>query len=216
MTVDLDQLSKEALELDTELSNSRSSRERTGTTKAIRAALSEIYKLRERGVRWSAIAAALAAQGIVQGKDRSALTANRLTALVRQIELQNEKRALKRTAEVTDGAPKRIATKNRHATSSPKDARTSGITHGVRHPAARSRQASKAVDFREEQSGPAPRGDRKIDRGNGDVSRKRNAHEDRSEIDSRPSKRGMKSAEQSNREVLAFMDRAKAVRQRRD
>ena len=55
-------------------------RETTGTTRAIRAALPVIYQLREEGVSWSAIASALADQGVVQGRDRIALTTHRLTA----------------------------------------------------------------------------------------------------------------------------------------
>ena len=96
MTLDLKRLRGDAISLQNEQSKTRPSRETTGTTKAIRSALPEIYKLRDQGIKWCVIATALAAQGIVQGKDRSPLTTNRLTALVRQIELQNEKRDTKR------------------------------------------------------------------------------------------------------------------------
>jgi hypothetical protein len=96
MTLDLKRLRADAANLKTARSTSGSSRETTGTTKAIRAALPEIYKLRDQDVQWADIAAALAAQGVVQGKDRTPLTTNRLTALVRQIELQTEKRQAKK------------------------------------------------------------------------------------------------------------------------
>jgi len=57
---------------------------------AIRAALPTIYKLRSDGVLWRDIAAALGKQGVVQGSGmrRIPITTSRLTALVRQIELQ--------------------------------------------------------------------------------------------------------------------------------
>jgi hypothetical protein len=112
MTLDLKRLRTDGSRLKTERSKSRSGRETTGTTKAIRAALPTIYKLREDGVQWSDIAAALAAQGIVQGKDRVALTTNRLTALVRQIEQQNEKRAAKAAKKGTGTQPKKNAMQN--------------------------------------------------------------------------------------------------------
>jgi hypothetical protein len=70
-------------------------RESTGTTKAIRTALPVIYQLRKDGVSWPAIAEALAAQGVVQGKDRIPLTTKRLTAIVSQIEEQDRKKANK-------------------------------------------------------------------------------------------------------------------------
>jgi hypothetical protein len=70
-------------------------RETTGTTKAIREALPTIRQLRKDEVSWPAIAQALAAQGVVEGKDRIPLTAKRLTALVSQIEAQERKKALK-------------------------------------------------------------------------------------------------------------------------
>lgn len=112
MTLDLKRLSTDGSRLKTERSKSRRGRETTGTTKAIRAALPTIYKLRKDGVQWSDIAAALAAQGIVQGKDRVALTTNRLTALVRQIEQQNEKRAAKAANKGVSPRPKKIAMQN--------------------------------------------------------------------------------------------------------
>ena len=84
-------------------------RERTGTTKAIRTALPVIYQLRKDHVSWPAIADALAAQGVVQGKDRIPLTTNRLTAIVSQIEEQERKKANKAGNRVRSDAPHRPA-----------------------------------------------------------------------------------------------------------
>ncbi|WP_398464769.1 hypothetical protein [Tardiphaga sp.] len=70
-------------------------RETIGTTSAVRAALPIIYELRNDGVAWSAIADALAKQGVVQGKDRVPITTHRLTALVNQIESQDRRRSEK-------------------------------------------------------------------------------------------------------------------------
>ena len=82
-------------------------RETTGTTRAIRAALPVIYQLREEGVSWSAIASALADQGVVQGRDRIALTTHRLTALVSQIEDQTRNKARKDAGRVRTDAVER-------------------------------------------------------------------------------------------------------------
>lgn len=65
----------------------------TGATRVIREALPTIRQLREDGVSWPAIAEALAAQGVVQGKDYIPLTAKRLTALISQIEAQGRRKA---------------------------------------------------------------------------------------------------------------------------
>jgi hypothetical protein len=119
VTLDLKRLRADASKLQNERSKSRSSRETTGTTRAIRAALPEIYKLREDGVQWSVIAASLAAQGIVQGQDRTPLATNRLTALVRQIELQNEKRAAKRAKKGVVTRAEKVAMQNPHLSLSP-------------------------------------------------------------------------------------------------
>ena len=82
-------------------------RESTGTTKAIRTALPVIYQLRKDGVSWPAIAEALAAQGVVQGKDRVPLTTKRLTAIVSQIEEQDRRKANKASSRVRSDTPLR-------------------------------------------------------------------------------------------------------------
>ena len=100
MTLDLERLHSDAANFQQERVESFSSRETTGTTKAIREALPEIYRLREKGMLWSVIAAALSAQGVVQGKDRRPLTAKRLTAIVRQLEQQAERRIAKTSKKI--------------------------------------------------------------------------------------------------------------------
>jgi hypothetical protein len=88
MVVDPKQLRRQAKRLQ----KARRRRNGRGTTAAIRAALPTIYKLRSDGVLWREIAEALGKQGMVQGsgKRRIPITTSRLTALVRQIEVQNQ------------------------------------------------------------------------------------------------------------------------------
>ncbi|SDO45981.1 hypothetical protein SAMN05216360_12354 [Methylobacterium phyllostachyos] len=66
-------------------------RETTGVTRAVRAALPTIRKLRAAGVSWAAIAQAMAEQGVRQKGDVP-LTATRLTAIVGQVEVQDRRR----------------------------------------------------------------------------------------------------------------------------
>jgi len=95
MRLDPKKLRQDAQRLQKARRASLVGRETTGTTKAIREALPTIRQLRKDEVSWPAIAQALAAQGVVQGKDRIPLTAKRLTALVSQIEARERKKALK-------------------------------------------------------------------------------------------------------------------------
>lgn len=217
MTLDLKRLRIDASRFQTERLKSRSSRETTGTTKAIRAALPQIYSLREDGVQWSAIAAALAAQGIVQGKARIPLTTNRLTALVRQIELQNQKRAAKKTkkGEVTE--PKENAMQNHGLSVSPALGTKTRAIVGVeaRDPRRRSQPPSQAADS-QGRSGQAGADDGRMASEKGNAPRERSARGDVPGNASGPSKRPVKSPTPSHRDVLAFMDRARAVRRRQD
>jgi len=66
---------------------------KTGATEAVSTALPEILQLRSEGVRWAAIAAALAKQGLVEGPDKRPLSTRRLTALVSQIVARDRARA---------------------------------------------------------------------------------------------------------------------------
>lgn len=208
--MDFKRLRIEASKFQTERSKSRSSRETTGTTKAIRAALPHIYSLREDGVQWSAIAAALAAQGIVQGKARIPLTTNRLTALVRQIELQNEKRAAKKR-EVTE--PKEIAMQDHGLSVSPAPGTKTRAAVGGEARHRRSQPTSQAADS-QGRSGEAAADGRRMASEKSKAPRERSARGDVPGNASSPSKRPVKSPASSHREVLAFMDRARAVRRR--
>jgi hypothetical protein len=95
MPLDPKKLRKDARRLQGARPDTTVGRESTGTTRAIRTALPDIYDLRKDGLSWPAIAGALAIQGVVQGKDRIPLTTNRLTAIVSQIEEQERKKASK-------------------------------------------------------------------------------------------------------------------------
>lgn len=95
MTLDPKKLRRDAKRRQLAQPQPKIGRKTTGATDAIRAALPMIYQLRQDGISWPAIAKALGDQGVVQGKDRTPLTTNRLTALVRQIEVQEAKKARK-------------------------------------------------------------------------------------------------------------------------
>ena len=95
MAFDPKKLRKDAQRLQGARPETTVGRESIGTTRAIREALPDIYKLRKDGLSWPAIAGALAIQGVVQGKDRIPLTTNRLTAIVSQLEEQERKKASK-------------------------------------------------------------------------------------------------------------------------
>lgn len=58
---------------------------RTGATRVIESVMPDIKSLRDQGVSWDVIAAALSEQGLCQGADRTPLTGRRLTALVNGI-----------------------------------------------------------------------------------------------------------------------------------
>src|SRR5579859_486079 len=148
MTLDIKRLSRDASRFQAERSMSPSSRETTGTTKAIRDVLPQIYSLREAGVQWSAIASALAAQGIVQGKARIPLTTNRLTALVRQIELQNQRRAAKQIKESSVSGRNEAALGNHGVAGAPgRETKTRMLVeNGVRQPRRRNEPISEATD----------------------------------------------------------------------
>jgi hypothetical protein len=65
----------------------------TGATAIIEPALPLIRDLRKQNHSWSAIAGALARQGVVQGSDRQPITARRLTALIAAIEKRGRRQA---------------------------------------------------------------------------------------------------------------------------
>lgn len=103
MTLDPKQLRADAKRLH-KARSSTSGRSVTGATSAIRAALPAIRELRDSGVAWSAIAEALAQQGVVQGKDRLPITERRLTALVSHIEALDQRRLKSKAQPRSDTA----------------------------------------------------------------------------------------------------------------
>lgn len=94
MTLDLTAL-RRAVKRHRSAHEDRPDRRRTtGATALIRAALPEIRRLRDvEGQPWAVIAAALGEQGVREGRDGRAISADRLIALVRHIELRNERAA---------------------------------------------------------------------------------------------------------------------------
>jgi hypothetical protein len=99
MPLDIKKFRRDAKQLHAKGQSREDRRETTGATKAIRTALPDIYAMRKEGMQWSVIAAALALQGVVEGKDRIPLTTNGLTARVSQIEQQERKLAAKAPAK---------------------------------------------------------------------------------------------------------------------
>ena len=89
MPLDVAALRKAVKRLNTAHAERPDGRRTTGATALIRAALPEIQRLREvEGFPWAVIAAALGEQGVSQGREGKPITADRLIALVRQIENQ--------------------------------------------------------------------------------------------------------------------------------
>ena len=84
MPLDPRRLARDAKTLEAKRPAGAIGRETTGVTRAVRALMPAIRELREAGVRWAAIADALARQGVV-GSDGQPLKANRLTAVVDRI-----------------------------------------------------------------------------------------------------------------------------------
>lgn len=91
MSLDPKRLLRDAKKAQTTRPATMVGRETTGVTRAVRAALPTIRKLRATGVSWAAIAQAMAEQGVRQKGDVP-LTATRLTAIVGQVEAQDRRR----------------------------------------------------------------------------------------------------------------------------
>lgn len=89
MPLDVAALRKAVKRLHTAHAERPDARRTTGATALIRAALPEIRRLRDvEGLPWAVIAAALGEQGVSQGREGKPITADRLVALVGQIENQ--------------------------------------------------------------------------------------------------------------------------------
>ena len=84
MPLDPRRLARDAKTLEVKRPAGAVGRETTGVTRAVRSLMPLIGDLRKSGVRWAAIADALALQGVV-GSDGLPLKANRLTAVVDRI-----------------------------------------------------------------------------------------------------------------------------------
>ena len=94
MPLDPRRLARDAKTLEAKRPAGAIGRETTGVTRAVRALMPTIRELREAGVRWAAIAEALARQGVV-GPDGQPMRANRLTAVVDRIEQGQQRKVAK-------------------------------------------------------------------------------------------------------------------------
>ena len=97
MPLDPRRLARDAKTLEADRPAAAIGRETTGVTRAVRALMPAIRELRQAGVRWAAIAEALARQGVV-GSDGQPLKANRLTAVVDRIDSGERSKAAKADA----------------------------------------------------------------------------------------------------------------------
>jgi hypothetical protein len=102
MTIDSKRLTKDSADAQATTAANGHARRRTGATAVIEPVLPVIYELRTRKHSWSAIAAALAKQGVIQGDDGDAITGRRLTALIYAIN-----KRLRRQEERSAGRAKR-------------------------------------------------------------------------------------------------------------
>ena len=93
MQVDAKRLTKDCAKAQSILAASNGAHRGTGATAIIEPVLPLIRDLRKQKHSWSAIAAALARQGVVQGSDRQQITARRLTALIAAIEKRVRRQA---------------------------------------------------------------------------------------------------------------------------
>jgi hypothetical protein len=85
MSIDSRRLTKDCVSAQAALAARGHVLRRTGATAVIEPILPLIRELRTQKHSWAAIAAALSAQGVVQGTDREPITARRLTALISAI-----------------------------------------------------------------------------------------------------------------------------------
>ena len=104
MPLDPRRLARDAKTLEAERPAGAIGRETTGVTRAVRALMPAIRELREAGVRWAAIAEALARQGVV-GPDGKPMKANRLTAVVDRIEQGQQRKVAKVQVQVRSRRP---------------------------------------------------------------------------------------------------------------
>jgi hypothetical protein len=91
MNIDVKKLRDYVRQIRTDRQDSPIGKIKSGATQVIRQNLVELERMyREHGATWSEIAAGLAAQGVTQG-DGQPITGKRLTALIHNIKVQQEK-----------------------------------------------------------------------------------------------------------------------------
>jgi hypothetical protein len=100
MSIDSRRLTKDCVSAQAALAARGHVLRRTGATAVIEPILPLIRELRTQKHSWAAIAAALSAQGVVQGTDRKSISARRLTALISAIN-KRVRRQQERSAERT-------------------------------------------------------------------------------------------------------------------
>ena len=101
MNIDLKQLRNYVGQMRSGRQDSPIGKIKSGATEVIRQNLVELERMyREDGATWTEIAAGLAAQGVTQG-DGQPITGRRLTALIHNIKVQQEKA---RSAATGDGS----------------------------------------------------------------------------------------------------------------
>jgi hypothetical protein len=92
MQIDSKRLTNDCATAQAALAGSGHTHRSTGATAMIEPILPSIREFRAQRYSWAAIAAALAAQGVTQGVDRSPITARRLTALISAIDKRERHR----------------------------------------------------------------------------------------------------------------------------
>jgi hypothetical protein len=98
MSIDLDRLRNHVKQLQAERQESPIGRIKSGATEIIRRNLAELQRMhREDGATWTEIAAGLAAQGVTQGNGQP-ITGRRLTALMHNIRVKDEKSRARQAA----------------------------------------------------------------------------------------------------------------------
>ena len=93
MQINAKRLTKDCSNAQSALSAAGCGYRGTGATAIIEPVLPLLRDLRKQKHSWSAIAAALARQGVVQGSDRQPITARRLTALIAAIDKRVRRQA---------------------------------------------------------------------------------------------------------------------------
>jgi hypothetical protein len=103
MDIDLEHLRDFVKQLKADRQGSPIGRVKSGATEIIRKNLRQLERMhKEDGATWTEIAAGLAAQGVTQG-DGEPITGRRLTALMHNIRVQEERSQAKETKSSAAG-----------------------------------------------------------------------------------------------------------------